>query len=74
MFRRKKIIILFFFVWFSKSLEAQAYKTSNPDSIKIITTDVHNFWNTYDKLSQAQTLTDTIQIIQKYYLIKHLMV
>jgi len=66
----KKIIILFFFVWLSQSSEAQAYKTSNPDSIKIITTDVDNFWNTYDKLSQAQTLTDTIQIIQKYYLDK----
>jgi len=66
----KKITILFFFVWFSKSLEAQGYKTSEPDSIKIITTDVDNFWNTYDKLSLAQTLTDTIQVIQEYYLDK----
>ena len=66
----KKTIILFFFVWFAKSLAAQAYKTSNPDSIKIITTYVDNFWNTYDKLSQGQTLTDSIQIIQKYYLDK----
>ncbi len=64
----KKIIVLFFFVWFSKSLQAQAYKTSNPESIKIITTDVDNFWYTYHKLSEAKTLGDTIQTIQKYYL------
>jgi len=66
----KKIIILFLFAWSCKSLEAQAHKTSNPDSIKIITTDIDNFWKTYDNLAQAQTLTDTIQIIQKYYLDK----
>jgi hypothetical protein len=66
----KKIIILFFFVWFFKSLEGQAYKTSNPDSIKIITTDIDNFWDTYNRLSKGQTLNDTIEIIQRYYLDK----
>lgn len=66
--KMKESLILCLFVLFSKLLDAQAYNTSNPDSIKIITIDVDNFWITYDKLSQVQTLTDTIQVIQKYYL------
>jgi len=66
----KKILTLLFFICFYKLLFAQAYKTSNPDSIKIITTDITNFWETFDKLSSAQTLNDTIEIVQKYYLDK----
>ena len=55
-------------VCLSGTLEAQPCKTSDPDSIKIVTTDVDNFWNTYDKLGQVHTLNDSIQIVQKYYL------
>ena len=66
----KKILILLFLICFYKLLYAQAYKTANPDSIKIITTDITNFWETFDKLSSAQTLNDTIEIVQKYYLDK----
>lgn len=64
----KKAITFLFFVGTLNSSEAQVYKTSNPDSIKIITTDITNFWDTFDRLSEAQTLSDTIEIIQKYYL------
>ena len=66
----KKIFILLFFICFYKLLCAQAYKTANPDSIKIITTDIANFWETFDKLSSDRTLNDTIEIVQKYYLDK----
>lgn len=66
----KRTIIFLFFVVTLNSLAAQAYKTSDPDSIKIITTDITNFWDTYDRLSKAETLNDTIEIIQKYYLDK----
>jgi hypothetical protein len=66
----KKLLIFLFFICFYKLLYAQAYKTSNPDSIKIITTDITNFWKTFDRLSTAETLNDTIGIVQKYYLDK----
>lgn len=64
----KKIITLLFLAAIFNLSKAQAYKTSNPDSIKIITADITNFWDTYDRLSKAQTLDDSIEIIQKYYL------
>jgi hypothetical protein len=66
----KRTIIFLFFVVTLNSSEAQAYKTSDPDSIKIITTDITNFWDTFDRLSNARTLSDSIEIIQKYYLDK----
>jgi Predicted Zn-dependent protease (DUF2268) len=66
----KKAVFLLIFNCGYQFLYAQAYKTSNPDSIKIITTDLANFWETFDRLSSAQTLHDTIEIVQKYYLDK----
>lgn len=66
----KRIITFLFFIAVFNSADAQAYKTSNPNSIKIVTTDIINFWDTYDRLSKAETLNDTIATIQKYYLNK----
>ena len=63
----KRITTLLFFIAVFNSADAQAYKTSNPNSIKIVTTDITNFWDTYDRLSKAETLNDTIATIQKYY-------
>lgn len=37
------------------------------DSLNIVTSDVKNFWAAYDRLSSS---TDSVQIIQKYYLDK----
>lgn len=66
----KKIFILLLSICFCKSLSAQAYKTSDPDSIKVITTDITNFWAMFDKLPAAQTFNDSVDLIQQYYLNK----
>src|ERR1700746_405622 len=66
----KELSIFLFVVIFFKLSYAQAYHTSSPDSIKVVTSDITNFWETFDKLSSVQTFKDTIEIVQKYYLNK----
>lgn len=49
---------------------AQAFKTTNPEELKLITTDVENFWAMMDKLPSAKSKQDTLQVIENEYIKK----
>ena len=49
---------------------AQSFETTNPDSLKLNTKDVVNFWSAYDRLAKVATTADSLQIIEQDYLQK----
>ena len=49
---------------------AQSFETTNPDSLKINTVDVTNFWSAYDQLATAKSVTDSLQIVDQRYVQK----
>jgi carboxyl-terminal processing protease len=53
-----------------ENLFGQNFKTSNPDEIKIVTSDIPNFWLMYDKLQKAPNKAESLKIIQSEYLDK----
>jgi hypothetical protein len=54
------IIIAFLF-------SCRLMKDNERKQFKIITSDVKNFWNAYDKLQNGKDFKDSINILQKYY-------
>lgn len=52
----------------STIVSAQSFRTSNPDSLKINSSDIVNFWSAYDKLATAKSNEDSTLIIEQNYL------
>lgn len=54
----------------SPSAHAQTvpFTQSNPDSLRVVWTDVNRFWRAYDQLPAAATTADSLAIIQTRYL------
>ncbi len=49
---------------------AQSFETTNPDSLKINSQDILNFWSAYDRLATAKSVTDSLKIIEQNYVQK----
>jgi hypothetical protein len=61
------ILICLFFVGITKG---QNRVTTNPDSASIITTDINNFWHTFDLLQNQRTLADSLKIVKTIFIDK----
>jgi hypothetical protein len=68
----RQLLRFFFTAWFfgiGAAAHAQApLASSNPDYMRIVWTDVENFWRAYDKLATAKTSSDSLSVIKTYYL------
>jgi hypothetical protein len=66
-----KILFLFIFlIGFSDHTIAQEQRITNPKKARLITTDIDNFWQMFDRLPEAKSEQDTLAILKKYYLDK----
>jgi hypothetical protein len=63
-----RLFVAFLFIHLTIVASAQSVKTSNPDSLRFNTQDITNFWSAYDQLAKAKSHTDSVQIIDMYYL------
>jgi tetratricopeptide (TPR) repeat protein len=51
-----------------KSIRTGSTETGNPEKVKLVTSDIHNYWKAYD-LAQKDT-ADRLNIFRKYYVDK----
>lgn len=65
-----KFVYCLTFLLASFAGSAQSFETTNPDSLKINTQDIVNFWSAYDRLATAKRLSDSLAIIEQDYLRK----
>ena len=49
---------------------AQSVKTADPNSLKFNVQDVVNFWSAYDQLATTNSYSDSLQVVEKYYVSK----
>ncbi|SFE28039.1 DUF2268 domain-containing putative Zn-dependent protease [Spirosoma endophyticum] len=65
-----KRILYFAFLVAHLAASAQSFQTTNPDSLKINTKDIVNFWVAYDRLATVKTTADSLKIVDQFYLRK----
>jgi hypothetical protein len=51
----------------ASAASAQAPRHAHPDSVRIVTADIENFWRAYDRLTSQSTRADSIQTFRSGY-------
>jgi len=61
-------LIIYLFLLGVLAHAQQPAARTNPDSLKVVWTDVDHFWQVYDRLATAKTTADSTALIDTYYL------
>lgn len=64
------VYFLVVFVFSGVTSFAQAYETSDIKKAKLVTSDIDNFWQMYEKLATAKSRKDSLTMLRVHYLDK----
>ena len=64
----RSLLVVWFFCTGVAAYAQTPTASSNPNAMRIVWTDVDNFWRTYDKLTTAKTNSDSLSIFKISYL------
>jgi putative ABC transport system permease protein len=63
---KNHVIFILFFTPFTITMKGQDRITSNPDSARIISSDINQFWQAFDSLEQQKTTADSLHVIRTH--------